>query len=326
MALVFPRVKPVGTTSNGSREAIGDDMSFPTKAMDYLKIDIYDSKSNNPYSYIGGGASPGRTSSGRSKESIFLYLPAGLVETYTTKYNQVAVGGGGQAVMQGIKSGTDGIGNTISSAAEQLKSQLAAQTAAAGANLANLGQTNLSFNDITALSAKAILNPYEETTFQGTDYRKHNFTFRLAPRSPEDVQAITKIIQTLRVSMLPGKNGSSGGQGALFNAIDSGAGRGDRWLTIPDFFQLSIVRYRSSDDEVSTDMKRPETLSFLMKFPTKCVLTNMSVNMTPDGQLNTLRNGATGDNDTYDYGPSAYELTLQFDETAFLTRDMLSDQ
>ena len=35
---------------------------------------------------------------------------------------------------------------------------------------------------------------------------------------------------------------------------------------------------------------------------------------------------ATGDNDDYDYGPSAYDLTLQFDETAFLTRDMLTDQ
>ena len=325
MALVVPRVKPVGTTSNGIREAVGDDMSFPTQAMDYLKIDIYDSKSNNPYSYIGGGG-PGRTSSGRAKETIYLYLPAGLTETYTTRYNQVAVGGGGQAVMKGIKDGTSDIGNTISSAAEQLKSQLAGQVAASGVNLANLGQTNLSFNDITALSAKAILNPYEETTFQGTDYRKHNFTFRLAPRSPEDVVAITKIIQTLRVSMLPGKNGSSGGQGDLFTAIDSGAGRGDRWLTIPDFFQLSIVRYKNNGNEVSDKMDKPETLSFMMKFPTKTVLTNMSVNMTPDGQLNTLRNGATGDNDDYDYGPSAYDLTLQFDETAFLTRDMLTDQ
>ena len=126
--------------------------------------------------------------------------------------------------------------------------------------------------------------------------------------------------------MLPGKNGSSGGQGDLFTAIDSGAGRGDRWLTIPDFFQLSIVRYKNNGNEVSDKMDKPETLSFMMKFPTKTVLTNMSVNMTPDGQLNTLRNGATGDNDDYDYGPSAYDLTLQFDETAFLTRDMLTDQ
>ena len=325
MALVFPRVKPVGTTTNGSRSAVSSDMSFPTKAMVYLKIDVYDSKSNNPYSYVGGGT-PGRTSSGTAKETIYLYLPAGLVETYTTRYNQVAVGGGGMAVMKGVKDGTSDIGNTISSAAEQLKSQLAGQVAASGANLANMGQTNLSFNDITALTAKAILNPYEETTFQGTDYRKHSFNFRLAPRSPEDVVAITKIVQTLRVSMLPGKNGSSGGSGALFTAIDSGAGRGDRWLTIPDFFQLSIVRYKNNGNEVSDNMSKPETLSFMMKFPTKCVLTNMSVNMTPDGQLNTIRNGATGDNDEYDYGPSAYELTLQFDETAFLTRDMLTDQ
>ena len=48
----------------------------------------------------------------------------------------------------------------------------------------------------------------------------------------------------------------------------------------------------------------------------------MSVDLTPDGQLTTLREGASGDNNEYDYGPAAYNMTLSFNETAFITKDM----
>ena len=168
------------------------------------------------------------------------------------------------------------------------------------------------------------MNPYEETTFQGVKYRQHNFTFKMVPKSPEDSMDIKEIIHVLRTSMLPGKNSSSnmGGQD-IFSQIDSGRGRGDRWLTIPDFFQLSIVRYKGSQQEVNDRMSKPETLSFLMQFPTKCVLSSMSVDLTPDGQLTTLREGASGDNNEYDYGPAAYNMTLSFNETAFITKDMV---
>jgi len=324
MALVFPRVKPLGTSSVSSRKAIGNTASFPTEAMDYLKIDIFDSRKTSPYNYVGSGQGTGR-SKGRSKESIFLYLPANLSEQYTTKYNQVGLGAFGKAGMDAMSQGNvQGIGQTISQGAEQGKSQLSGQMAASAMNIANMGNTNITVNDLAALSKRAILNPYEETTFQGVDYRTHSFQFKLVPRGPQDVVAITKIIQSLRVSMLPGTSGGGDNAGStdVFSQIDSGTGRGDRWLTIPDFFQLSIVRYKGANETLDDDMSPPETLSFLMQFPTKCVLTNMTVNITPDGHLNTLKNG-DNKNDTYDYGPTAYELGLQFSETAFITREML---
>jgi len=327
MAFVFPRIKPLGTSSEGSRKSIGRKSSYPTESMDYLKIDIFDSKKNNPYNYVGANAGTGR-SAGVSKDSIFLYLPGNLSEVYTTRYNQqTALGAAGVAGIGAAAAGTlNGVGNTISDAATQIKTNLAAQIAAEAVNISNLGNTNLSANDFAALTKKAIMNPYEETTFQGTDYRNHSFDFKLVPKGMEDVGIITQIIQKLRTSMLPGKNSSSGLDAStndIFSQIESGgSGRGDRWLTIPDFFHLSIVRYKGSAERINESMSRPETLGFIMQFPTKCVLSSMNVNLTPDGQLSTLRNGATGDNDQTDYGPNAYNLSLTFNETAFLTKDM----
>lgn len=297
--------------------------------MDYLKIDIFDSKKNNPYNYVGANAGTGR-SAGVAKDSIFLYLPGNLSEQYTTRYNQqTAIGAAGVAAIGNMGQGTtEGIGEKISAAATQVKTNLAAQIAADAVNLSNLGNTNLSPNDLAALTKKAIMNPYEETTFQGTDYRNHSFDFKMVPKSMEDVQTIKNIIHKLRISMLPGKNSTAGisdGQSQdIFTQLEEGGkGRGDRWLTIPDFFHLSIVRYRGSQERANEAMDRPATLGYIMQFPTKCVLSGMNVNLTPDGQLSTLRNGATGDNDEYDYGPNAYNLSLTFNETAFLTKDML---
>ena len=221
MALVFPRVKPLGTSSVSSRKAIGNTASFPTEAMDYLKIDIFDSRKTSPYNYVGSGAGTGRTK-GKSKESIFLYLPANLSEQYTTKYNQVGLGAAGIAGTQMFQQGnTQDAGTMIAQAAEQGKTQIAGNVAASAMNIANMGNSNITANDLAALAKRAIMNPYEETTFQGVDYRTHSFQFKLVPRSPQDVVAITKIIQSLRVSMLPGVSGGGDAGGAIGAALAS---------------------------------------------------------------------------------------------------------
>ena len=63
---------------------------------------------------------------------------------------------------------------------------------------------------------------------------------------------------------------------------------------------------------------QPARLSRIMQFPLKCVLTNLSMDLTPDGPYNSLK-------DEYDsgvdYGPAAFNLSLNFDETAFLTKN-----
>ena len=59
-----------------------------------------------------------------------------------------------------------------------------------------------------------------------------------------------------------------------------------------------------------------------MQFPTKVVLKNMSINLSPDGPYNSLKDAF---DTSMDYGPASFTMSLAFDETAFLTRNSLTD-
>ena len=119
----------------------------------------------------------------------------------------------------------------------------------------------------------------------------------------------------LRDSMLPGMDGTV-----------------NQWLTIPRFFKASMVRYQppvAGGDIFDGDEKlnEPAMLSYIMQFPVKMVLTGMEVNLTPMGSHTSLRdmaNFAELDSDGLDQGPAAYKMTLNFDETAFITRNLLA--
>ena len=52
----------------------------------------------------------------------------------------------------------------------------------------------------------------------------------------------------------------------------------------------------------------------------------MNVDLTPSGQNTSLRQGFNElENGTLeDYGPASYKLSLSFDETAFVTRNMIT--
>ena len=62
-------------------------------------------------------------------------------------------------------------------------------------------------------------------------------------------------------------------------------------------------------------------LKSIHSFPSKVVLENLQLNTSPDNFMNTLRD--ITDN-TWDYGPVAYTMTLTFKETQFLTSDMFA--
>ena len=110
-----------------------------------------------------------------------------MKEDYVTDYRQVKVGASGVGLLPAAARGTtEGIGVDISKAAEAAKSTLAGQIAADAVSLANFGDSDVTGRDVAALTKRAIMNPYEETTFQGVKYRQHNFTFKMVPKSPED--------------------------------------------------------------------------------------------------------------------------------------------
>ena len=99
--LVFPRVKPLGSSSS-SRRSVRKDATFPTEVIDYLKLNIYKHQTGR-----GQKADYG---SGRADQSLYLYLPPGLNERYSAKYEGKNLGAVGAAV---IDAAGDALGNGL---------------------------------------------------------------------------------------------------------------------------------------------------------------------------------------------------------------------
>ena len=176
-------------------------------------------------------------------------------------------------------------------------------------------------NDLLAVASKKVFNPYQETTFKGVNYRDHAFNFKFAPRNAREAKECYEIISTLRTAMLP-STGNQDDFGNLNEGIQdvltskSGYLGGARFLNIPDIMRLSIVRMSTTDNK----SRIPAGIARIVRFPTKCVLSTLSVNTSPDGQYNSLKDGA---DTARDYGPAAMDVSMTFKETQFITREMV---
>jgi len=309
--LVFPRSKPYGANSTSATDAISKDKRKGTEVVDYLKITIYDPKegANSSYNYI----KENHVNTDTVKKSVYLYLPNKLREGYQAKYNGVKLGPLGGEALSGIAGAMGDGGLNTENLGESIKETAEAAIPTAGFNLgadminkvlSAAGGGGLTGNNLAAIATGKVFNPYEETVFQGMEFRDHKFDFMFAPKSQSDVETITDIIETFRISMLPGRDG-------------------DHWLTIPDYFRVEIVRLVSNEEEEvlypTTGSVTKGVLQKIMQFPSKMILANMDVDLSPYGPYASLK--TIGGDDTYDFGPVAYRMSLSFKETSLLTRE-----
>lgn len=347
--LVFPRSIPTPVPSgSGNSETIGMTDTYQTTVVDYLQLKIYDSSKGNQYT------SAGPIGIGSLLQTIYLYLPQGLKEEYGAEYARTTLGAAGLGAIKGFGQFQAGMGsqdivNTLQSTAGAAKPEFLMNAVGSAIGTVNsalgLAADNLDANAIAALTTNKIFNPYQETTFRGTSYRSHQFNFKCAPRNVKEAQELYSIINTLRTAMLPGTNTSSGNtvldnrdaqwnpnkpdenqsaQPVITGDFGGGYSLNDRWLTIPSYFRASIIRVEGKVNEtgdIELSANQPSGLRNIMQFPTNLVLTNMSIDLTPDGPYNSLKDAQDS---VKDYGPASMNITLAFDETAFLTRDVFN--
>ena len=296
--LVFPRVKPLGS-SGSSRRSVRDIAQYPTEVIDYLKLSIYEHQTGR-----GQKADYG---SGKAEQILYLYLPPGLNEKYTAKYEGKNLGAVGAAVIDAagdaLGSGQE-IGNSIAKAADAAKPALGFKVGSEAINTL-VGQVspygfNVDSNDLAQLTQGRVFNPYEEMLFKGVQFINHSFKFTMVPKSATDVEIIYKIINTLRASMHPSKDGKE-------------------WLTIPDKFRAEIVRYVSKDDEEELGEGKAAGgyMNSLLRFPNTMVLQDMSIDF---GDSTAIRSQIPGAEDQ-DFGFAVYNMTLSFQEIKYRTRE-----
>lgn len=328
---MYPMVPPRGPLNND--EDISAGRQWPARNIDYLKLTIYDPEKSSPYTYINNNSDAqfGTFGGGTASEdaihaSIYLHMPHQLNENYQVRYNKATLGPFGDALATAVNSvgqdSTKTIGDitkSVQGGANAAAPQAIFNAISGAFNTASgLGiDASVSRDQLTGLTKQRVFNPYEETVFEGTNYRSHSFEFDMVPRNPQEVTQIRNIISMLRDSMLPGMDGTV-----------------NQWLTIPRFFKASMVRYQppvAGGDILNGEerLNEPAMLSYIMQFPVKMVLTGMEVNLTPMGSHTSLRDMAWGGfpnatGDGLDQGPAAYKMTLNFDETAFITRNLLA--
>jgi hypothetical protein len=305
--------------SEGNEGKFGKRLYWPDTIAKYdlLKIDIVDftpmtqsglggiavseTSSSTPgtaTSYKGTLSNVQLSAGAKAKKSlatVLLPVPEGLNYSDSMDWSEENLGAIGKILPSVAKGFTDSNADSIGTNLTTL-----AQNGLAGMLLSKLSEKNIGFSGeaLTQGIAGKVLNPYKEQIFRGVNMRNFSFTWKLVPRSESEQIKIDNIIKTLRYYALPNYSGTSafeGEEGNTFNELS------DRWLSVPRIFRLQWV-YNEDKDEIKTLPKiKP------------CVLTNISVNYTPDGVWATHYSSKLGPS------PIAYNLQLDFKETEIIT-------
>ena len=204
------------------------------------------------------------------------------------------IGGGSSALAQYLSSDVAGGSTSKLLKAAGIDPTKVVQGAAQGAaTAANLYGVNSQLNP-TNLAGLAGLAPNENSIqfFQRMQSRQFSFRFELAARNKRESNTIIEIIEWFKRGMHPG---SKQGRGSAV------------LLTFPDVFVLcpKFVRCDEEGNPVGDPIQHP-----MMPKTKICALTNLTINTTPFGQLQTVFDGSI----------PLVTMELMFMETTKLTR------
>jgi len=221
----------------------------------------------------------------RLKTAITLHVPNTLNINYGMQWDEEGTSGfmalaeAGQIAGDVIKSLTDAVASkSMRGLGSKILQDLKQGRAAITATGLNLAPAALS-----ALSGLAA-NPKKEQIFRGVDFRTFTFDYQFYPRDEKEAQSVRNIISSFKYHMHP-------------EFKDDG-----NWLYVyPSEFDI----YYYHGDKENLNLHRH----------TSCVLTNMNVNYTPQGQFTTFHDGM----------PTQINIALTFKELALLTKDKIED-
>ena len=281
---------------NSLNNATGGKLSFfkPNSAAFSSKAQAIQTDNTN---YISDVKDIQRTSliktTKRTTDSIALYMPDTLQYTHAQGYEQLDVGNEiAGALAKAAGSTTDSIQNGTGDA---LKNAFGAIKAGAVKGIASaLG--NLSNSPGTAkigafLATGGVTNPQLEMIYTAPNFREFNFEFMFYPRDEKEALEVQNIIERLKFHQAPEMKTDAAGV-----------------LMIPPS-EFDIEFYYGG--------KRNPNLPPI----TTCILQNISINYAPNGWSayempgeNSPSLGRTG-------MPTAIQMTLDFKETQFLTKE-----
>ena len=225
----------------------------------------------------------------RIQESIAIYLPPNVEDNTTAGYNDMRTGLAGFLAARGVTAMTsDDDAEKI--AQEFLGSVKGILSASAVRSLGEAAELALGAEGSAQLAAKAFGvadNPYMEVLFDAMALRQFTYNFKFAPKNEDETKMVKDIIEVFRFHMVPELRGGQ-----------------SRFLGLPSQFDIHYMYQPMGDSQSTNASLNP----YYNKIAT-CVLTNCTVNYTPDG----VKSFADG-------GPTQTTMSLTFKETEMLTK------
>jgi len=219
--------------------------------------------------------------------AIALHIPNNLATRYSVQYEEADTGGfqamasiargmgeGGNALMQAFSNGTT----------DGLGTRLAdaLRTSQLGNTLTRQVLSSDTGRALSALTGVAA-NPKKEQVFSQVDFRTFTFDYQFYPRSEVEASNVLEIIKTFKTHMHP----------------EFKAGTDFLYIYPAEF---DIAYYSGSQQNIALHRHA------------SCVLTEMNINYSPQGQFNTFANGI----------PTQINLSMQFRELVPMTKETLA--
>ena len=213
----------------------------------------------------------------RLKTAIALYIPNQLSARYGAQWNEEDT-----FAFQAAGAGANAILKGLEAGGSKGTSKEALGDAAGivGAMGLKSDKQGAAASAATGLAA----NPKKEQIFKGVDYRTFAFDYQFFPRDATEAANVIEIIKAFKFHMHP---------------------------EFKDSAEFLYIYPSEFDIEYYTNGNPNQYLHR----HTSCVLTELNINYTPNGQFNTFENGQ----------PTQINISMQFKELALLTKDKIQD-
>jgi len=226
-----------------------------------------------------------------TKDAIALYMPDTLLYSHQQSYDQLSLGTemGGQALAAGVsaleayeKGGASGALGSIGKTAVEAATQIGIQGAARAVGSGQTGQAILA-------ATGRVLNPMLEMVYKSPAFRTFQFDFTFYPRDESESLEVQRIVERFRFHQSP--------------EILEGVGG---FLVPPSEFDIRFYYGGNLNPNI------PGIAT--------CVLTSIDLNYAPNGFAAYEVPGENGPKLGRTGMPVAIQLTLQFQETTYLTK------
>jgi len=276
-----------------------------TSGTDYVRFDFkkyagpFSGSTGDADSVDGYNASISSLVPAPGLQSVYLYMPEDVSADYGASWGGKSFSNIGAGILKGLGPtlASGNVGASAQNAMEAVQSQvagfgpaLAASKIAEELNKIPGAGGGVSIDDVLSGTRGVILNPNAELMFQNAEMRTFNLSFKMVARSEPESIAIKNICYVFKKAALPtfGGEGLSGKKSANF-------------IGVPAVVDVNFMKGGSLNP-------------YVPQFKPSAI-TNVKVNLTPDGAYATYTSGA----------PVSVQLDLSFAELKLVFADEIKD-